>query len=601
MVFWVNMANPVRIESARMDGSVRKTIVQNNLQNPSDLTVDVTTDQLYWSDKDLRKIETSDLYGKNRKVLVSEKDSYGLVNIPVAIAVLGNFLYWADRSEKTISRVNKETGKDLEIVLSDVHHLSSLTAVIRPMHPENNPCIIKECSHICLLEDAGKSAKCSCPSDSGLEITGAGNVCKAVPNCKSGEFTCHVKRDNGARCIPAQWRCDGSVECGDHGDEIDCPECGPGKFRCRTGQCIESSKLCDGTNDCDDKTDESQCCGSEKFMCVGLKGGKRECVAKTKQCDGVNDCLDASDEEEPTCNAIGIPSAGSAPNTSDQSNNTTPILIAVIAGVIFVIACIVFATVLCSCKRKKDAKFKNHNQNNKICSEDEKLRHPLNLPSTSSVPSKYVDHNMLPCNSNAERGLAAGAANLPGFRSNQPRSSPTGHALYPSQSVDIHNVMADSNSNNLDSVPVASSVARIGGPPSPNAGVASGIGCGSSNGLMYDRSHVTGASSSTTSSSGNYAQNLMFGAPPPSPSTSVDMRSRMTSSNNYPNTSTHHRQHRSMHSLPRSGRHHNRAEKGPPSAYRHYNSKNQVIDQQKTLLNDFMLNLIGNNNGKRIF
>ena len=93
MVFWVNMATPVRIESARMDGSVRKTIVQNNLQNPSDLTVDVTTDKLYWSDKDLRKIETSDLYGKNRKVLVSEKDAFGLVNIPVAIAVLGDFLY----------------------------------------------------------------------------------------------------------------------------------------------------------------------------------------------------------------------------------------------------------------------------------------------------------------------------------------------------------------------------------------------------------------------------------------------------------------------------------------------------------------------------
>ena len=78
------MANPVRIESVRMDGSVRKTIVQNNLLNPSDLTVDVTTDKLYWCDKDLKKIETSDLYGNHRKVLVSEKDAHGLVNIPVA-------------------------------------------------------------------------------------------------------------------------------------------------------------------------------------------------------------------------------------------------------------------------------------------------------------------------------------------------------------------------------------------------------------------------------------------------------------------------------------------------------------------------------------
>ena len=573
------MAAPVRIESARMDGSERKTIVKNNLQNPSDLTVDVTTDQLYWSDKDLRKIESSNLNGNDRKILVSEKDANGLVNFPVAIAVLGDFLYWADRSEKTISRVNKETGKDLEIVLSDIHHLSSLTAVIRPMQPDNNPCVIKDCSHICLLEDGGKNAKCACPNGSGLEITGAGNICKAIPNCKNGEFTCNVKKDDGDRCIPLQWRCDGSVECGDHGDEIDCPECGPGKFRCRTGQCIESSKLCDGTNDCDDQTDESQCCGFEEFMCLGLKLGKRQCVAKSKLCDEVDDCLDASDEEEPTCNAIGVSSAGSAVDTNEQSSTTTHVLIAVIGGATFVIACIILATIFCSWKRKKDAKFNQQNQNNKYGIEDEKMRRPLNLPSSSGVPSKFLDHNMVPCVSNSERGLAVGAEC--NKQLHQPRSSPTGHPLYPSQSVDIHNVMADSNSNNLDSVPVSNNGAMMGGPPSPGPGVASGIGCGSSNGLMYDRSHVTGASSSTTSSSGNYAQNLMFGAPPPSPSTSVDMRSRMTSANNYPNTSTHHRQHRSMHSLPRSGRHHNRSERGPPSAYRHYNSKNQVIGVRK--------------------
>ena len=48
---------------------------------------------------------------------------------------------------------------------------------------------------------------------------------------------------------------------------------------------------------------------------------------------------------------------------------------------------------------------------------------------------------------------------------------------------------------------------------------------GSSNGLMYDRSHVTGASSTAdTSSSGNYPVGGGQHGPPPSPVTSLESR-----------------------------------------------------------------------------
>ena len=76
---------------------------------------------------------------------------------------------------------------------------------------------------------------------------------------------------------------------------MDCPECGSGRFKCRSGSCINGTMVCDGIKQCDDSTDELSCCPKDTFQCT-VSG---ECIDLDKTCHGKNDCSDSSDEVMP--------------------------------------------------------------------------------------------------------------------------------------------------------------------------------------------------------------------------------------------------------------------------------------------------------------
>uniref|UniRef100_A0A8C2JCE0 Low density lipoprotein receptor-related protein 6 n=1 Tax=Cyprinus carpio TaxID=7962 RepID=A0A8C2JCE0_CYPCA len=277
-----------KIERAALDGTEREVLFFSNLGKPAALAVDSELGKLFWVDMDLRRIESSDLSGANRIVI---EDSNILQ--PVGLTVFGNFLYWIDRQQQMIERIDKVTREGRTKIQARIASLSDIHAV-RELHMDEynkHPCTSDNggCSHICIVKGDG-STRCSCPVHLVLTLMIWSVVNRWLlsssepPTCSPEQFSCV---SGEVDCIPQAWRCDGFAECDDSSDERDCPVCSDQEFQCDSKQCTKCEVLCP----------------MDQFTCAN-----GQCIGRHKKCDHNTDCTDNSDEIEPSfppTNTIG--------------------------------------------------------------------------------------------------------------------------------------------------------------------------------------------------------------------------------------------------------------------------------------------------------
>ena len=93
-LYWTDTSttNP-KIERASMDGISRTVLHNSSLTFPSGITLDYTTQTLYWIDVIQLRIESSGVDGSNRQIVTTVN-----ANNPWGIVYYSGNLYWTDRN-----------------------------------------------------------------------------------------------------------------------------------------------------------------------------------------------------------------------------------------------------------------------------------------------------------------------------------------------------------------------------------------------------------------------------------------------------------------------------------------------------------------------
>ena len=162
-VFWSDWGKEPKIERSGLDGANRQAIItQPNLAWPNGITIDHSTDKIFWCDGRLNTISSANLDGSQIEVVLF---SPSVLRLPYSITVFEDRMYWTDWSRLALYSANKFNGEDVRNVSAG--HQLELPKVVHVYHQYRQPkgenvCSEHSCSHMCVKSTFG-TAICTCP------------------------------------------------------------------------------------------------------------------------------------------------------------------------------------------------------------------------------------------------------------------------------------------------------------------------------------------------------------------------------------------------------------------------------------------------------
>uniref|UniRef100_A0A8C7PU39 Low density lipoprotein receptor-related protein 1Ab n=1 Tax=Oncorhynchus mykiss TaxID=8022 RepID=A0A8C7PU39_ONCMY len=209
-IYWVE-SNLDQIEVAKLDGTMRTTLLAGEVEHPRAIALDPRDGILFWTDWDasLPRIEAASMSGEARRTIHRETgsggwpngltvdymerrivwidarsdaiysalyDGSGLIEVlrgheylshPFAVTMYGGEVYWTDWRTNTLAKANKWTGNNVTVV----QRTNTQPFDLQVYHPSRqpqapNPCATADgqspCSHLCLIS-YNRTFSCACP------------------------------------------------------------------------------------------------------------------------------------------------------------------------------------------------------------------------------------------------------------------------------------------------------------------------------------------------------------------------------------------------------------------------------------------------------
>ncbi|KAK3878186.1 hypothetical protein Pcinc_017158 [Petrolisthes cinctipes] len=161
-MYWSEWGEEPSISRALLDAS-HPTVLVSKTGRANGLTIDFKDHRLYWTDIDNFNIESSDLNGYNREVIV------GNLPQPYGLTLYEDYVYWADWKTGTIERANKTRGENRTRIQSQLDYITDILIFHSSRQSGQNPCSINNggCSHLCLAVPSSNGTRnftCACPT-----------------------------------------------------------------------------------------------------------------------------------------------------------------------------------------------------------------------------------------------------------------------------------------------------------------------------------------------------------------------------------------------------------------------------------------------------
>ena len=132
-MFWTDWGNASKIEKCGMNGNqtTRQVVVGKKIFWPNGLTIDYTLNRIWWTDARLDTIESADLNGNHRRIVLKSKSTQH----PFGISLFLDNMYWTDCKEAKVFRANKFTGKDEATLAKGLNRVMDVVVVHRQRQP----------------------------------------------------------------------------------------------------------------------------------------------------------------------------------------------------------------------------------------------------------------------------------------------------------------------------------------------------------------------------------------------------------------------------------------------------------------------------------